>query len=114
MADWNQVVEKVTPHVVKIETPEGHGTGFIYVYSENRDLCGVATSLHVVTRADQWQQPIRLYQPSSEKTAFFSPDQRVVFSEWSKDSAVVLIPYRDLEFPEEPIPLFPTERPLGI
>ena len=24
--DWNQMVERVTPHIVKIETPQGHAT----------------------------------------------------------------------------------------
>src|SRR5262245_37403245 len=114
MADWNQVVKKVTPHVVRIDTPVGHGTGFIYMYNENRDICGIATALHVVTHADQWRQPIRIFQPSSERVAFLNAGERVVFPEWNKESAAVVIPYRDLEFPEEPIPLFPTETPLGI
>lgn len=112
--NWNQVVEKVTPYIVKIETPMGHGTGFIFVCNENKSLYGVATALHVVSYADQWQQPIRIYQPSSGKSLFLSYDQRVIFPEWTKDSGVVLIPNRELVFPEKLIPLFPTESPLAI
>ncbi|HKD53225.1 MAG TPA: hypothetical protein VKB72_03325, partial [Steroidobacteraceae bacterium] len=26
---WDQAVRTVTPHIVKIETPDGYGTGFL-------------------------------------------------------------------------------------
>lgn len=112
--DWTNVVEKVTPYIVKINTPMGHGTGFIYMYNENKTFCGIATAWHVIDYADEWQQPIRIYQPSSGNSLFLSYNQRVIFPEWNKDSAVILVPYRDLVFPEKVIPLFPTEAPLGI
>lgn len=112
--DWNQVVEKVTPHIVKIETPMGHGTGFFFVCNESKSLYGVATALHVVDYADEWQQPIRVYQPSSGKSLFLTYDQRVIFPEWTKDSAVILIPNRDLIFPKEFIPLLPASTLLGL
>ena len=31
---WNTIVDKVEPYVVKIETPSGHGTGFLCLYNE--------------------------------------------------------------------------------
>jgi len=30
---WNQIVEKIKPYVVKIETPAGSGTGFLSLYT---------------------------------------------------------------------------------
>ena len=112
--DWTNVVEKVTPYIIKINTPMGNGTGFIYMYNENKTFCGIATAWHVIDYADEWQQPIRIYQPFSGKSSFLPYDQRVIFPEWTKDSGVILIPYRDLIFPEKVIPLFPTNIPLGI
>ena len=32
--NWDQVVKKVSSHVVKIETPSGHGTGFLFMYND--------------------------------------------------------------------------------
>ena len=58
--NWDQVVQKVTPYVVKIETPAGSGTGFLFAYNEDHSWCGVATALHVVSAADEWQQPIKI------------------------------------------------------
>lgn len=46
--NWEQVVQKVTPYIFKIETPAGHGTGFLYLYNDNKTWCGVSTALHVV------------------------------------------------------------------
>jgi hypothetical protein len=27
--NWNEIVDRVTPFIVRIETPDGHGTGFV-------------------------------------------------------------------------------------
>ena len=53
---WNTIVEKVAPYVVKIETPTGHGTGFLCLYNEEKTFFGIATAAHVVSYADEWQQ----------------------------------------------------------
>ena len=48
-------VEKVSPFVVKIETPSGSGTGFLCFYNEDKSWCAVATAHHVIDKADEWQ-----------------------------------------------------------
>jgi len=58
--NWDQVVQKVTPYIVKIETPTGYGTGFLSLYNEDKTWCGIATAAHVVGDADEWQKPIRI------------------------------------------------------
>jgi hypothetical protein len=50
--NWDQIVKKVTPHIVKIETPDGHGTGFLSLYNHDKTWCGIATAAHVVSHAD--------------------------------------------------------------
>ena len=67
---WDQIVNKTKPHIVKIETQTGSGTGFLSLYNGDKTFCGVATALHVVGHADDWQQPIQLRHHSSGKTLF--------------------------------------------
>lgn len=112
--NWNEIVEKVTPHIVKIETPEGHGTGFLCLYNGDKSLCGIATAYHVVQRAHLWQQPIRIAHHSSGGSAFLREGERFILIDELNDSAVVIFTSSHLVLPSEPIPLFPTESPLPI
>ncbi|MBI5695572.1 MAG: trypsin-like peptidase domain-containing protein [Nitrospirae bacterium] len=110
--DWDQVVQKVSSHIVKIGTPYGHGTGFLFLYNEDKTWCGVATAAHVVSNADEWQQPIRIYH--QESTAFLSVTDRVIILDLNTDSAVVLFPIDKLQLPENPISLSPVGASLNI
>ena len=67
---WNAIVERVTPYVIKIETPRGHGTGFLCLYNRDKSFYGIATARHVVSYADEWQQPIRLHHFPSKQRYF--------------------------------------------
>ena len=111
---WNEVVDRVTPCIVRIETPLGHGTGFLCLYTGDRTLCAIATAHHVVEHADQWQQPIRINHYASGTTVFLKESERVIWVDQNKDSAVILISAGQLSLPEEPIPLLPIERRLPI
>lgn len=113
--NWDQIVNKVTPHIVKIETQSGYGTGFLSYFSNM--LCGVATAMHIVAHADEWQQPIRLRHHSSGKTVFLEVNERVVFPSQETDSAVIVFAKKSkskFPLPDNPIPLFPNDSPLSI
>jgi hypothetical protein len=114
--DWNQIVDKMTPYVVKIETPHGHGTGFLCLRNEDRSMIGIATANHVVAHADQWQQPVRITQQSSNTTIFAKESERVILSDAAKDSAVILIFQTELKLPQDLIPLLPptSNLPIGV
>src|SRR5262245_20627454 len=112
--NWNAMVDKVTPYVVKIETPTGHGTGFLCLYNDNKRFCGIATARHVLAYADEWQQPIRLQHYPSSSTVFLKESDRVIFMDFATDSAVLLIESGQLQFPETLIPLLPITTPLVI
>jgi hypothetical protein len=114
--NWNEVVDRVAPSIVKIETPRGHGTGFLCFYNEDRDLCGIATAHHVVEHADEWQEPIRIIHQASRSVKFLQESDRVIWVDRSKDSAVIVTSPADLKLPENAIPLLPTERrlPIGV
>jgi hypothetical protein len=106
--NWDQVVQKVTPYIVKIETPTGYGTGFLSLYNEDKTWCGIATAAHVVSDADEWQKPIKIRHQGSPDVLFLQP------SDWKTDSAVILFLKGNLNLPEIPITLFPVGATLGI
>jgi hypothetical protein len=113
--EWDQIVDLVTPYVVKIETPQGHGTGFLCLYNEDKSICGIATANHVVEHADNWKEPIRIvYQPSNQ-VIFLTDSERVIYpGSGDNDSAVLLMQVGNLKFPQELIPLLPSDSPLPI
>lgn len=112
--NWNAIVEKVAPYVVKIETPTGHGTGFLCLYNQDQSLFGIATAQHVIDYANEWQQPIRLKHYRSSTTVFLKEADRAILSNPGTDSAVILISPGDLKIPQDAIPLLPTSVPLAI
>lgn len=112
--NWEQVVQKVTPYIFKIETPQGHGTGFHFLYNDAKTWCGVATALHVVEYANTWKQPIRLTHHSSSKELFLKDSEYIIITDWKTDSAVILFQKPDFELPSELIELIPLGTPLSI
>jgi hypothetical protein len=112
--EWNEIVEKITPYVVKIETPGGHGTGFLCLYNADRSFCGIATASHVVSYADRWQQPIRIFHFPSSGVALLSESARTIWTDPGTDSAVILLQTGQLDLPENPIPLLPSDSQLAI
>lgn len=112
--NWEPVVQKITLYIFKIETPAGHGTGFLYVYNDNKSWCGVATALHVVNYANTWKQPIRLIHQSSSEQIFLKDSEYIIVTDWKTDSAVILFQKPSFELPSELIELIPLDTPLSI
>jgi len=112
--NWNAIVEKVAPYVVKIETPTGHGTGFLCLYNQNKSFLGIATARHVVSYADEWQQPIRIQHYPSSTTKFMREDDRTILSDPYTDSSVILFSPGELGLPQDLIPLLPGSASLAI
>ena len=52
------MVERVMPHVIKIETPEKSGTGFLAARDENNIF--LITADHVIRHAHDWRVPIKV------------------------------------------------------
>lgn len=112
--NWEQVVQKVTPYIFKIETPAGNGTGFLFLCNDAKTWYGVATALHVVEYANTWKQPIRLIYHSSSKELFLKDSEYIIIPDWKTDSAVILFQKPDFELPNELIELIPLGTPLSI
>jgi len=111
--NWDQVVKKVSSHVVKIETQSGHGTGFLFMYNDTNTWCGIATAEHVVSYADDWQQPIKIY-PQSGEPLLLPPQNRTIYRDWQTDSAVILFFKGDFQVPQIPLALLPMGKLIDI
>jgi hypothetical protein len=112
--NWDQIFQKVSPYIFKIETPTGSGTGFLCLYNDNKAFCGVATALHVVEYANGWQQPIRLIHHLSSQQLFLKETERIIFTDWKTDSAVILFQKPVFELPSDLVELLPIDTPLSI
>lgn len=65
--NWEASINEVRQHVVRIETPNGHGTVFLAFYNHDATWCGIATAAHVVSHAEEWQQPIKIRNDASAR-----------------------------------------------
>lgn len=111
---WDQAVKTIAPHIVRIETPSGYGTGFLAFWNHDKTWCGIATAAHVVQHADEWQQPIKIVHSGSSAPYFLPVASRVIFLDCATDSAIVLLFKGELKLPEAPIALLPMGEPCGI
>jgi hypothetical protein len=113
--EWNETADRVSPYIVKIETPMGHGTGFVCFYNEKKSVVGIATALHVVSYAHEWRQPIKLeHYPSATKMFLSDPTQRAILTDPGTDSAVIIIAPGTLGLPDDSLPLLPVSTVLAV
>ena len=112
---WYQAVDKITPHIVKISTPEGHGTGFLISYGgSSGELCAIATAAHVLGHAHYWEEPIRIDHGLSGNTALLRNPDRAIYLDESRDSAAIIIPRGSVPLPDDPLPLAPESQYLRV
>ena len=65
-SEWYVAVKELGRYVVKIETPDGHGSGFLVpAPAGKKSIKCIATALHVIQHARDWQEPIRVIHPES-------------------------------------------------
>lgn len=102
---WSDAVEIIQPHVVRISTPGGSGTGFLISNCKNNDIAGVATAAHVVNHAHYWEEPIRIDHVT--KSVVVRHHERAIFLDLNRDTAAILFHRADIPFPAEPLPLAP-------
>ena len=108
--DWHDLAREVEPHIFKIETPNGVGTGFLVRWSGG--VLGVATAAHVVRDAIAWQQNIVLHHSDFNQPYVTSRFDSVRIIHPQLDSAYVGIELPQGfvvgdAFPEEPIEAVP-------
>lgn len=109
---WDSATKLIAPHVVRIETPVSMGTGFLAFYNHDASWCAIATAAHVVSHADDWQQPIRIRNNGGFR--LLNASDRVVYMDRINDSAVVLFVKGDFQLPQSPVALLPVDVPCNI
>jgi hypothetical protein len=107
---WSEAVQILEPHVVRISTPRGSGTGFLISNGHNNAVSGIATAAHVVDHAHYWEEPIRIDHVATGNSIVIRPDDRAVFLDLSRDTAAVLFNRGELPLPGDPLPLVPKDR----
>ena len=105
--EWHQAVEVIRPHVVRIQSPQGSGTGFLFARSANKSIMGIATAAHVVDQAHYWEQPIRIQSADTGNTVVLRPNQRAIVLDESRDTAAIAFNSDMLQMPNEPLDLIP-------
>jgi len=104
---WSKAVEILEPHVVRISTPQGSGTGFLISNGHKNAVCGIATAAHVVDHAHYWEEPIRIDHAATGNSLVIRRDDRAIFLDLSRDTAAILFNRGDLPLPADPLPLVP-------
>jgi hypothetical protein len=102
---WNKLQKKINPYLIRIETQQGSGTGFLFAYNPTGTLAAIATAAHVIDEAHDWKQPIKLIHHETGQVAFVTEDQRVVLLRKDRDAATILIPKDMLPLPDTTFPL---------
>ena len=105
--EWYDAVEAAKPHVVQISTPRGSGSGFFVSASAASDMCAVATAAHVVADSNWWEEPIRLFQPSSGQSRILRHSDRAIEFRYDADTAAILFNREALPLPPVPLPSIP-------
>ena len=116
--DWSSEASKIVPYILRIRTQNKWGTGF--VFWQNKDLCCIATSKHVVEEANiaGWEQPIYLDQKDGNVLRLNPEHRRIIDNlnqEIQGDSAAILLYKSGLNLPTNCLPLwdFSSEIPIG-
>lgn len=114
--NWDEAVNLVSPFIVQISTPHVSGTGFMCLHNANHGICGIATALHVVDHANEWQEPIKLFHYHSKKYLYLNETERAIFSHQDTDSAMLLIKsiQKEFSFPMDCIPFYSNQKPLNL
>ncbi len=112
---WSKIHDKLLPHIVRIETQQGSGTGFLVGYNPSKSLAAIATAAHVVDHSHEWKQPIKLIHHESGDVAFLHDQNRAIWLDRSRDAATILVMADVLKLPDAAFPLIDSTkfRPVG-
>lgn len=111
---WFEAVDIIQPHVVRISTPKGTGTGFLVSHGKNNPICGIATAAHVIDHAHYWEEPIRIDHVSSGGSLLIRHPERAIFLDAALDTAAILFLKGEFPFPPDTLPLAPQGKFLRV
>lgn len=112
--NWSNAVELIRPHVFRISTPRGAGSGFLLSNSRHSRICAIATAAHVLDHAHYWEEPVRIEHITSGKSVVVRRDERAIFLDHDRDTATVLFGRGELPLPAEVLALGPKDMILRV
>lgn len=99
----------LSKYVVKIETPDGHGSGFIVPNpAGTKNIRCIVTAFHVIKHSYEWQEPIRIVFPFDNKRVLLSVSDRHIIPAQGRDQAVIQFSAQWIQVPDSNI-AFPNE-----
>jgi hypothetical protein len=110
---WYTAVDQIKPHVVRISTPGGSGTGFLLMNAQRTGLAAIATAAHVIDHAHYWEQPIRIQHSVSGKALVVREHNRAIFLH-DDDTAAIVLSKEDLPLPDASLPMVDREKHLRV
>jgi hypothetical protein len=112
---WYTIFEIVKPHIVRISTPRGFGTGFLLGRSPAGKFAGIATAAHVINEAHMWHEPIRIEHIASGQEVFLEHSKRGIRVDQHTDAAAIAFDSSLLSnLPQTAMPLLPKDKTLKI
>lgn len=110
--EWHEAIDAVRPHVFRITTPQGSGTGFLLRVAGERGLIAVATAAHVIDHAHFWEQPLRLEHVVTGHSTLLRHDERAIRLSYDTDTAAILFEGEIPGMPDAPLELVLRDRSL--
>lgn len=102
--EWWVAVQDIRPHVFRLSTPRGTGTGFLLAHAEQKGFCALATAAHVIDHAHTWEDPIRVEHVESGKSVLIRVGDRAIYLH-DDDTAAIILAKDQLPFPDKPFPM---------
>ena len=109
---WHQAIEKIKPYIVRVDTPNGHGTGFLVHRNAGDGAVHLATAHHVIQRSVEWREPVRLRHFASGKEVFLEPSACYINTHPERDLAYIQFAADNLPLPSDTIPYMETGKRL--
>lgn len=104
---WQQAVEAIAPHVIRISTPDHSGSGVLFALGAEGGILGFATAAHVLAHAHLWQQPIRIEQVATGWERLLQFNERALVFDDDTDTAALVILRDDAPLPTELLTMTP-------
>ena len=102
--NWKYFIKQIAPCVVRIETVDGHGTGFLCAYTGDKSRCGIATAYHVIDKARLNEGTIKII--GTKGAVRLNKNDREILFDYDSDSAVIDSScHIDLSLPEVAVTL---------
>lgn len=108
--EWHEAVAALRPHVVRISTPEGTGTGWLLSRGSATRTCAIATAAHVLQQAHDWDQPIKISDAASKQSVMLRAPDRAIFIDSERDTACVVFSPGQFPLPSAPLTLSAKDR----